>query len=62
MLNSIKYLVLGGIFALCALLTGKRSKLSRRSKKIVNIISILSASFLIGNYFNREFRKINKNL
>jgi K+ transporter len=39
---------LGGIFALCALLTGKTSKLSRKAKNLVNIISILSAAFLIG--------------
>jgi len=39
----------GGIFALCALLTGKRSELTRRSKNVVYIVSILSASFLIGD-------------
>jgi hypothetical protein len=46
---------IGGIFALCALLTGKRSKLSRRAKNVVNIVSILSASFLIGmNKFSNK--------
>jgi len=48
---------LGGIFALCALLTGKRSQLNLRAKNFVNIISILSASFLIGikNLLKKKF-------
>jgi len=44
----IKYLFSGGTFALCALLTGKSSDLNGRYKSIVNIVSILGASLLIG--------------
>jgi hypothetical protein len=47
-LLTIKYLFSGGTFALCALLTGKSSDLNVRYKSIVNIVSILAASLLIG--------------
>ena len=40
--------LLGGIFALCALLTGKSSRLNQRVKSFIPFLSILSASFLIG--------------
>ena len=38
----------GGTFALCALLTKKSVRLNRRTKDLVNIVSILAASLLIG--------------
>jgi KUP system potassium uptake protein len=41
-------LLIGGVFALCALLTEKSINLKARWKNILNIISILAASLLIG--------------
>ena len=42
------HLYLGGTFALCALLTKRSTPLKQRTKDLINIVSILAASLLIG--------------
>ncbi|CAF0977134.1 unnamed protein product [Didymodactylos carnosus] len=39
----------GGTFALCGLLTGERSRLGQKAKKVVIIVSIVAASLIIGD-------------
>ncbi|CAF1343571.1 unnamed protein product, partial [Didymodactylos carnosus] len=39
----------GGTFALCGLLTGEKSKLSRRAKKGITILALVAASLLLGD-------------
>jgi KUP system potassium uptake protein len=46
--RSFTSMSLGGTFALCALLTKRSVRLGQTSKQMVNIISIVAASLLIG--------------
>ncbi|CAF1096350.1 unnamed protein product, partial [Didymodactylos carnosus] len=39
----------GGTFALCGLLTGERSRLGQKAKKVVIVVSIVAASLIIGD-------------
>ena len=39
----------GGTFALCGLLTGEKSPLGRRAKRVITIVAIAAASLLLGD-------------